>query len=308
MKNKKKAYLSENSLAANTDSEITQMQKIPNFSQALDYKKLSEDLEEKNTQLLNYLKDSCLEVNLIEHKCNLYGGIMKRLLNTVVRRKRRKNAELVKSEMCPYEGCDKVYASTNAVRIHMKRDHLRSEPFKKHHNLFKPKRKRQKKTKSLEHCLKHALEEVKEVKESDSLNDEIFFCDNNILGESDTEFNDLQNYMESHSIEKKCQSYKCKHEDIDYCEKFRMVEATTLPNSKDFESESSYNDNVLYTDTKMECEFDEFGELLPEFNFLDNGIVGQTTECSNHGENNSVFHEDDMELRKRDFSFDPHSC
>jgi hypothetical protein len=113
-----------------------QQMTTPVYRQNQNYSTLCSQLEDTLAKYLDSLKDASLEINWLQDYIDLHDTKLEDTKTSVEfqlsndRRRRRAPTELARDHACPFLNCSKIYASRNALKLHIKRNHNLEEPLK----------------------------------------------------------------------------------------------------------------------------------------------------------------------------------
>jgi hypothetical protein len=106
-----------------------QQMTTPVYRQYQNYSTLCFQLEDTLAKYLDSLKDVSLEINWLQDYIDLQDTKLEDTKTSVEfqlsndRRRRRAPTELARDHTCPFLNCSKIYASRNALKLHIKRNH-----------------------------------------------------------------------------------------------------------------------------------------------------------------------------------------
>jgi hypothetical protein len=108
----------------------------PVYRQNQNYSAYCSQLEDTLAKYLDSLKDISLEINWLQDSIDLQDSKLEDTKISVEfqlsndRRRRRAPTELARDHACPFLNCSKIYASRNALKLHIKRNHHFEDPLK----------------------------------------------------------------------------------------------------------------------------------------------------------------------------------
>ena len=116
----------------------TDVQNCPSFDPRVNYEALCKQMESNMQKKIDSLKTTCLEINWLQESIDYHDEnsqsdpSQSKICNPtgVVKKKRRPPSELTREHKCPFLDCKKDYSSTNALKLHIKRNHCINEPLK----------------------------------------------------------------------------------------------------------------------------------------------------------------------------------
>ena len=124
-----------NNLLSTPSNSRSQQLKTPGFRQNQNYSVLCDHLEKFLAQSLDSIKETSLEINWLQESvdlqdCGLEEAKISVNLALGERRRRRAPTELTRDNACPFVNCSKIYASKNALKLHIRRNHSLADTLK----------------------------------------------------------------------------------------------------------------------------------------------------------------------------------